>query len=90
MLRQLGTPHPADLTPVVASAEDIAEGHTGLPYEQLDAIRAQEINVRYCGALEKLKAAPGLDVDTKTWADVASDIDLPRTRVKSIFPCSPV
>lgn len=38
-------------------------------------LSAQEIDHRYCGAMEKLKAAPGLDVDVRTWADVASDID---------------
>ncbi|MFF6880502.1 alpha/beta hydrolase [Streptomyces sp. NPDC012474] len=36
---------------------------------------AQEIDDRYSKALNKLKAAPGLNVDTKTWADVASDVD---------------
>lgn len=42
MLGQLGTPPPSDLTPVVASAEDIAEGRTHLPYEQLDAMWLKE------------------------------------------------
>ncbi|KOV62890.1 methyltransferase type 11 [Streptomyces sp. MMG1121] len=42
MLRQLGTPPPADLSPVVASAEDIAEGRTRLPYERLDAMWLKE------------------------------------------------
>ncbi|MFI6404980.1 hypothetical protein [Streptomyces sp. NPDC050548] len=55
--------------PHYAKAKDIADR---LSYA---VFRAQEIDVRYYGALEKLKAAPGLDVDTKTWADVASDID---------------
>ncbi|MET9077025.1 hypothetical protein ABZX95_33870 [Streptomyces sp. NPDC004232] len=36
MLCQLGTPLPADLRPIVASAEDIADGRTRLPYAQLD------------------------------------------------------
>ncbi|MFF5305144.1 alpha/beta hydrolase [Streptomyces sp. NPDC013161] len=36
---------------------------------------AQEIDDRYSKALSKLKAAPGLNVDTRTWADVASDVD---------------
>ncbi|MFJ5026827.1 alpha/beta hydrolase [Streptomyces sp. NPDC088560] len=36
---------------------------------------ATEIDDRYSKALGKLKAAPGLTVDTKTWADVASDVD---------------
>ncbi|MEU5364616.1 alpha/beta hydrolase [Streptomyces sp. NPDC005925] len=35
---------------------------------------AQEVDDRYSKALNKLKAAPGLNVDTKTWADVASDV----------------
>ena len=55
--------------PHYAKAKDVADRLT------YAVLRAQEIDVRYCGALEKLKAAPGLDVDTKTWADVASDID---------------
>ncbi|MFF6997706.1 hypothetical protein ACFY93_22480 [Streptomyces sp. NPDC008313] len=38
-------------------------------------LRAQEVDARYCAALKELEAAPGLRVDTKTWADVASDID---------------
>ncbi|MFM9556132.1 class I SAM-dependent methyltransferase [Streptomyces caniscabiei] len=42
MLRQLGTPPPPALTPIVASAEDIAEGHVKLPYEQLDAVWLKE------------------------------------------------
>ncbi|MFF1646252.1 alpha/beta hydrolase [Streptomyces sp. NPDC058240] len=36
---------------------------------------AQEIDDRYSKALRKLKAAPGLNVDTKTWANVAADVD---------------
>ncbi|MFI0218814.1 class I SAM-dependent methyltransferase [Streptomyces lydicus] len=42
MLHQIGTPPPAGLTPIVASAEDIATGSTQLPYEQLDAIWLKE------------------------------------------------
>ncbi|UQA93683.1 class I SAM-dependent methyltransferase [Streptomyces halobius] len=42
MLHQIGTPPPADLTPIVASAEDIATGHVQSPYEQLDAIWLKE------------------------------------------------
>ncbi|MGQ4402348.1 class I SAM-dependent methyltransferase [Streptomyces hayashii] len=42
MLGQLGTPPPACLTPVVASAEGIADGRTRLPYEQLDAMWLKE------------------------------------------------
>ncbi|MFE0251999.1 alpha/beta hydrolase [Streptomyces sp. NPDC059010] len=36
---------------------------------------ATEIDDRYSKTLEKLKAAPGLSVSTKTWANVASDAD---------------
>ncbi|MFC5215122.1 alpha/beta hydrolase [Streptomyces coerulescens] len=36
---------------------------------------ATEIDDRYSKALAKLKAAPGLTVSTKTWANVASDLD---------------
>jgi SAM-dependent methyltransferase len=42
MLRQLGSPPPPGLTPIVASAEDVAEGHADLPYEQLDAMWLKE------------------------------------------------
>ncbi|MFF2519872.1 class I SAM-dependent methyltransferase [Streptomyces sp. NPDC058086] len=42
MLGQLRTPPPAALTPIVASAEDIAEGRTHLPYEQLDVMWLKE------------------------------------------------
>ncbi|MFC9614441.1 class I SAM-dependent methyltransferase [Streptomyces sp. NPDC056938] len=42
MLSQLGATPPADLTPIVASAEDIAEGRMRLPYEQLDAMWLKE------------------------------------------------
>lgn len=42
MLRQLGTPPPPGLTPIVASAEDIAEGRADLPYEQVDAMWLKE------------------------------------------------
>jgi SAM-dependent methyltransferase len=42
MLRQLGDPPPSALTPIVASAEDIAEGRADLPYERLDAMWLKE------------------------------------------------
>ncbi|MFF0461104.1 alpha/beta hydrolase [Streptomyces mexicanus] len=52
-----------------AKAQDIADRIAHAVQE------ATEIDDRYSGALEKLKAAPGLTVDTKTWADAASDAD---------------
>ncbi|MFJ3143620.1 class I SAM-dependent methyltransferase [Streptomyces halstedii] len=42
MLRQIGVPPPPGLTPIVASAEDISERRTELPYEQLDAMWLKE------------------------------------------------
>lgn len=52
-----------------AKAQDIAD-------RIAHALReATEIDERYSEALGKLKAAPGLDVSKKTWADVASDVD---------------
>ncbi|MFC8099974.1 class I SAM-dependent methyltransferase [Streptomyces sp. NPDC057363] len=42
MLRELGAPPPPALTPIVASAEDFAEGRARLPYEELDAIWLKE------------------------------------------------
>lgn len=42
MLRQLGTPAPPALTPIVASAEDVAEGRAELPYDRLDAVWLKE------------------------------------------------
>ncbi|MFK4149460.1 methyltransferase domain-containing protein [Streptomyces sp. NPDC004065] len=42
MLRGLGAPPPPSLTPIVASAEDIAEGRVQLPYERLDAMWLKE------------------------------------------------
>ncbi len=42
MLHQIGMPPPAALTPVVASAEDIAVGRVQLPYGQLDATWLKE------------------------------------------------
>ncbi|MEV7792599.1 alpha/beta hydrolase [Streptomyces sp. NPDC087512] len=52
-----------------AKAQDIAD-------RIAHALReATEIDARYSEALGKLKAAPGLSVNTRTWADVASDVD---------------
>ncbi|WP_030380502.1 MULTISPECIES: alpha/beta hydrolase [unclassified Streptomyces] len=52
-----------------AKAQDIAD-------RIAHALReATDIDERYSEALGKLKAAPGLSVSTKTWADVASDVD---------------
>ncbi|QKW28014.1 hypothetical protein HUT11_19215 [Streptomyces seoulensis] len=52
-----------------AKAQDIADRVAHAVQE------AKEIDDRYSTALGKLKAAPGLAVDTKMWADVASDVD---------------
>lgn len=42
MLSRLGRPLPPGLTPVAASAEDIAEDRVHLPYEHLDAVWLKE------------------------------------------------
>ncbi|WP_327258654.1 class I SAM-dependent methyltransferase [Streptomyces sp. NBC_01240] len=42
MLRQIGAPPPPGLTPIVASAEDVAEEQIELPYKQLDAMWLKE------------------------------------------------
>ncbi|MEU6774174.1 alpha/beta hydrolase [Streptomyces sp. NPDC046759] len=52
-----------------AKAQDIADRIAHAVQE------ATEIDDRYSKALEKLRAAPGLTVDTKTWTDVAADAD---------------
>ncbi|MEU5364698.1 hypothetical protein ABZ354_14620 [Streptomyces sp. NPDC005925] len=53
--------------PHLAKAQDIAD-------RIAHALReAEEIDDRYQEALRKLKAAPGLEVGTKTWADTAAD-----------------
>ncbi|MER5845143.1 alpha/beta hydrolase [Streptomyces prasinus] len=53
--------------PHAAKARDIAD-------RIAHALReAGEVDERYSRALSKLKAAPGLKVDTKTWADAAAD-----------------
>ncbi|MEU6920896.1 alpha/beta hydrolase [Streptomyces sp. NPDC046631] len=55
--------------PHCARAQDIAD-------RIAHALReAHEIDARYSSALNKLKAAPGLAVDSRTWADVATDVD---------------
>ncbi|MEU3981403.1 alpha/beta hydrolase [Streptomyces sp. NPDC026672] len=60
---QLKNPNPHH-----AKAVDIADRITHAVRE------AQEIDDRYSKALNKLKAPSGLNVDTKTWADAASDV----------------
>ncbi|AVV41303.1 hypothetical protein C6376_07445 [Streptomyces sp. P3] len=51
-----------------AKAQDIAD-------RMAHALReAREIDERYRQALSELKAAPGLMVDAKTWADAAADV----------------
>ncbi|MFC9888532.1 alpha/beta hydrolase [Streptomyces pilosus] len=62
------TPQFKNPNPHHAKAVDIAD-------RIAHAVReAREIDDRYGKALDKLKAAPGLTVDSKTWADVASDV----------------
>ncbi|MFJ4883725.1 alpha/beta hydrolase [Streptomyces sp. NPDC088731] len=54
--------------PHCARAQDIAD-------RIAHALReAHETDARYSSALNKLKAAPGLTVDSRTWADVGSDV----------------
>ncbi|MFD8649266.1 alpha/beta hydrolase [Streptomyces mirabilis] len=52
-----------------AKAQDIADRIAHALQE------AREIDERYSEALGKLKAAPGLEVNAKTWANVAADAD---------------
>ncbi|WP_345670540.1 alpha/beta hydrolase [Streptomyces similanensis] len=55
--------------PHYAKAREIANSIS------LAVLRARSADDRYSAALAKLKAAAGLTVDAKTWADVASDTD---------------
>ncbi|TXS67056.1 alpha/beta hydrolase [Streptomyces sp. sk2.1] len=56
------------LNPHRAKAQDVAD-------RIAHALReAREIDERYSPALRELKAAPGLTVDRKTWANVAGDV----------------
>ncbi|WP_037854446.1 alpha/beta hydrolase [Streptomyces sp. NRRL S-340] len=55
--------------PQRAKAQDIADRIATALREACD------IDERYSSALDKLKAAPGLTVDIKTWANVGSDVD---------------
>ncbi|UFQ18405.1 MULTISPECIES: alpha/beta hydrolase [Streptomyces] len=66
-------PHIFIANPHQAKAQDIADRIARALRE------AQEIDARYSSALHKLKAAPGLTVDTKTWADAAADAEAVRT-----------
>ncbi|MFF7843399.1 alpha/beta hydrolase [Streptomyces ossamyceticus] len=55
--------------PQAVKAQDIAD-------RIAHALReAGDIDREYSEALKKLKAAPGLEVNTKTWADVEYDVD---------------
>ncbi|MFK0169645.1 alpha/beta hydrolase [Streptomyces sp. NPDC090306] len=63
------TPQLKSPNPHRAGAQDVAD-------RVAHALReARETDDRYSSALRKLKAAPGLTVDTKTWANVAGDVD---------------
>ncbi|MER6105361.1 alpha/beta hydrolase [Streptomyces sp. NPDC001832] len=64
-----GGPELKSPNPHRAKAQDVADRLAHAMRE------AHEIDERYSSALNKLKAAPGLTVDTKTWADVALDAD---------------
>ncbi|MFJ7194434.1 MULTISPECIES: alpha/beta hydrolase [unclassified Streptomyces] len=64
-----GAPALKSPNPHRAKAQDVADRVAHAMRE------AHEIDARYSSALGKLKAAPGLTVDTKTWADVGSDVD---------------
>ncbi|MGW1404625.1 alpha/beta hydrolase [Streptomyces sp. NPDC002403] len=64
-----GAPALKSPNPHRAKAQDVADRLAHAMRE------AHEIDARYSSALKKLKAAPGLTVDTKTWADVGSDAD---------------
>ncbi|WP_043496021.1 alpha/beta hydrolase [Streptomyces viridosporus] len=65
----VGVLDPHHGNPHHAKAQDIAD-------RIAHALReAGEIDERYSRALSKLKAAPGLTVSAKTWANVASDAD---------------
>lgn len=60
---QLRSPNPHR-----AKAQDVADRIAHALCE------AREIDERYSSALRELKAAPGLTVDRKTWANVAGDV----------------
>ncbi|MFF8695182.1 alpha/beta hydrolase [Streptomyces sp. NPDC015144] len=67
--RASGAPALKSPNPHRAKAQDIAD-------RLAHALReAREIDERYDTALARLKAAPGLTVDTGTWADAAADAD---------------
>lgn len=67
-----GTPRLLNPNPHQAKAQGIAD-------RIAHALReAREIDERYSAALHKLRAAPGLNVDTKTWTDAAADADAVR------------
>lgn len=61
-------PQPGILNPHRAKAQDVADRIAHALSE------AREIDERYSSALRDLKAAPGLTVDRKTWANVAGDV----------------
>lgn len=72
-----GTPRLLNPNPHQAKAQGIAD-------RIAHALReAREIDDRYSQAIRKLKAAPGLDVDTKTWTDAAADAAAARKAASS-------
>ncbi|EST34688.1 hypothetical protein N566_18260 [Streptomycetaceae bacterium MP113-05] len=60
MLRQLGTDPGSRLVPLLASAEDLAAGHVGLLYAQLDAMWLKESAHHVADPAKTLQGLAGL------------------------------
>lgn len=82
MLRQL--PARTDLTPVLASAEDLAEGRTSLPYGQLDACWMKEAVHHLADPASTLRGLAGLLAPGGRLLVVM----LPRTIAYPLFPAA--